>query len=189
MRRIVDRKLFDSALIAAQALELRQVTLSRIACEMVRPYRSKPNESLSFLLKESCELMDDDATKGHIHAVAKMTILASFERDSNSKRKTKKKSLPAFQAKVEMMLHYAITEGARPNKEALSAFAKLNGLYNAWPYLRELISDMSTRTGYPPLLIPPLIIIPKPRKQPKSLALAPVNAAPVIAEEQESPSR
>ena len=38
--------------------------------------------------------------------------------------------------------------------ESLEAFARLNGVYNAWPYWRELIQTVSGRIGLGPLVVP-----------------------------------
>lgn len=34
------------------------------------------------------------------------------------------------------------------------AFVAVNGVYNAWPYLREVVSSMAARLGAPPVLLP-----------------------------------
>lgn len=38
--------------------------------------------------------------------------------------------------------------------ELFGAFATLNGTYNAWPYVRELVQSLTTRMGLPGLIIP-----------------------------------
>ncbi len=39
-------------------------------------------------------------------------------------------------------------------EEQLSAFARLNGVFNAWPYWREFVQSMTTRMGLPALVLP-----------------------------------
>lgn len=34
------------------------------------------------------------------------------------------------------------------------AFAELNGLYNAWPYLRQALQEATMRVGLPPFVLP-----------------------------------
>ena len=34
------------------------------------------------------------------------------------------------------------------------AFANVNAVYNAWPYLRELVQNISSRMSIPPLTVP-----------------------------------
>jgi hypothetical protein len=38
--------------------------------------------------------------------------------------------------------------------QLLAAFAKVNGVYNAWPYLREIVQNTVSRMGLPPPVIP-----------------------------------
>lgn len=42
-----------------------------------------------------------------------------------------------------------------PNRDALlSAFAHINGTWNAWPYLRELVQSTTARMTLPPVVLP-----------------------------------
>ncbi len=40
--------------------------------------------------------------------------------------------------------------------ECVKAFGKINGLYNCWPYIREIIQSTLTRLGLPPFALPVL---------------------------------
>jgi len=42
------------------------------------------------------------------------------------------------------------------DKETLEEFADINGLFNAWPYWREFVQNVTTRMGLPPLTVPVL---------------------------------
>lgn len=69
---------------------------------------------------------------------------------------------PLLELNVDLELEYArapndsATQGVSPDD--LMAFARINGTHNAWPYIREAISSLTTRVGYPPLTLPLLII-------------------------------
>jgi hypothetical protein len=39
-------------------------------------------------------------------------------------------------------------------RQYLAAFANVNGIYNAWPYFRELVQSMASRAGLPPIVLP-----------------------------------
>lgn len=54
----------------------------------------------------------------------------------------------------EFELIYAHPEPAKIAGEKLAAFAKLNAVYNAWPYVRELIQNTTSRMGIIPLVVP-----------------------------------
>ncbi|AVX21332.1 preprotein translocase subunit SecB [Carboxydocella sporoproducens DSM 16521] len=45
-------------------------------------------------------------------------------------------------------------------EEVFSEFANRNVIINAWPYARELVSNLTTRMGFAPLFIPPYKNLP-----------------------------
>ena len=51
-------------------------------------------------------------------------------------------------------LTYRIPKELTVTREALNQFADVNGVYNVWPYWRELVQTTSVRMGFPPLLMP-----------------------------------
>jgi hypothetical protein len=51
-------------------------------------------------------------------------------------------------------LKYRVPASVDAPQDVLSEFARTNGLYNAWPYCRELVQNTVTRMALPPLLIP-----------------------------------
>lgn len=59
-------------------------------------------------------------------------------------------------------IRYEVLEDAEISQQDLREFAKVNALYNAWPYAREVVQQMSTRLNYPPIVLPVLVIQPEP---------------------------
>jgi preprotein translocase subunit SecB len=55
-----------------------------------------------------------------------------------------------------------ILEGAEVTPEDAGVFARINGFYNAWPYIREIVGSFFTRMGYPPLTLASLVIATRP---------------------------
>jgi hypothetical protein len=51
-------------------------------------------------------------------------------------------------------LHYDLKDAANYPKDALQYFAELNGVYNAWPYWRELVQTVSGRVGLGSFIMP-----------------------------------
>lgn len=47
----------------------------------------------------------------------------------------------------------------------ISAFLELNGLFAAWPYLREIASSTVVRMGFPPFVLDPLVLRPEPPRE------------------------
>jgi hypothetical protein len=51
-------------------------------------------------------------------------------------------------------VHYTLAEERQPNEA--EAFAQMNGLFNVWPYWRELVQNTATRMG---VVIPPIPLL------------------------------
>lgn len=55
--------------------------------------------------------------------------------------------------KAKFELTYDLSRTDLP-QDALERFAKINGIYNAWPYWREFVQNCTTRMALPPLIMP-----------------------------------
>jgi hypothetical protein len=57
---------------------------------------------------------------------------------------------------AKFVLVYGVKTAPAPEDRAkiFEAFVAVNGVYNAWPYLREVVSSMAARLGAPPVLLP-----------------------------------
>jgi len=51
-------------------------------------------------------------------------------------------------------LLYELKEGAEVSEEALGHFARINALYNGWPYWREFLQNTLARLDLPQLTVP-----------------------------------
>jgi preprotein translocase subunit SecB len=51
-------------------------------------------------------------------------------------------------------LSYRLSQEIQLTPEQLSAFSKVNAIYNAWPYWRELVQTTIARMGLPRLIVP-----------------------------------
>jgi len=51
-------------------------------------------------------------------------------------------------------ISYRLTKEVELTPKQLSAFGKLNVLYNAWPYWREFVQNTVARMALPPLVVP-----------------------------------
>jgi hypothetical protein len=56
--------------------------------------------------------------------------------------------------KAAFELEYKLPETVEPSDDDITAFATTNGVYNAWPYLRELVQNTTIRMGLPAAVIP-----------------------------------
>lgn len=62
--------------------------------------------------------------------------------------------LHAVTVKATIELSYKMT--AEFEEAELDCFAKVNGIYHAWPYWREFVQNSTTRAGLPPLTLHPI---------------------------------
>lgn len=55
---------------------------------------------------------------------------------------------------VSFELSYRVPESMSVSDEELMEFARVNGVFNAWPYFREFVHAALSRMGLPPVIIP-----------------------------------
>lgn len=66
---------------------------------------------------------------------------------------------------VDYELSYVLTVPPPPEdvrEMYFRCFSEVNGTYNAWPYLREAVQDISARMGLPPITLP-VYRVPRPK--------------------------
>jgi hypothetical protein len=56
--------------------------------------------------------------------------------------------------KIQYELEYELPEGQQATRSEVLAFAKVNGVFNAWPYFRETVQSAMQRMDLPPLVLP-----------------------------------
>ncbi len=65
---------------------------------------------------------------------------------------------------AEYSLLYRVPEELECTEEAARLFASRNGVFNAWPFFRELAHSLVSRMGLPPLVLPLYRLPVKPPK-------------------------
>lgn len=63
---------------------------------------------------------------------------------------------PPLFVEVRFALSYALTSTDGIDEQKVDAFGKMNGVYNAWPYIREFVQSTLTRLSLPTLTLPVL---------------------------------
>jgi hypothetical protein len=61
---------------------------------------------------------------------------------------------PAISFRVVHELTYKVPAGSTFATETLEAFARFNGIFNAWPYWREYVQSATSQMGLPRLILP-----------------------------------
>lgn len=144
------------AAIVARTYALHEVSLAQLSAKRTAPYGRDP--TLRMQLSTSAEAShkiaaDESGVSVFVEFAVSASIAASSE--------------PQVMVTGTFALEYA-----RASKEAnldpsnVDAFAKINGPYNAWPYIREVVAAAFGRMGYPRLTLEPLIVNPKPSEEP-----------------------
>ena len=74
--------------------------------------------------------------------------------------------------KIQYELKYRVPEDFKASRADLAAFAKVNGVFNAWPYFREIVQTATLRMDLPPIVLP-VYRVPQPAKATPSATPAP----------------
>ncbi len=80
-------------------------------------------------------------------------VRANLELVLSAEKEVSKKTADLL-VKVQYELEYHLPSDFRVTRPELNAFAKVNGVYNAWPYFRELVQSMTLRMDLPPIVLP-----------------------------------
>jgi hypothetical protein len=73
-------------------------------------------------------------------------------------------------AQFKYLISYDVIGEAPVDEADLQHFAFANGTYHSWPFVRQLVFDLTSRMGYPPYTLPVFQFNPKPKQQPEETA-------------------
>ena len=59
-----------------------------------------------------------------------------------------------LQIDADFALDYSVEKSIPITDEVATAFGRMNGIHNVWPYWREYVQSMSMRVGLPPITLP-----------------------------------
>ncbi len=102
-----------------------------------------------------------DRTANGFDVAAEITVRAVAARGPRSGGGSRR-PLIMLSIRATFELRYRLPKIDQFSMRELSQFSNVNGAYNAWPYWRELIQNVSVRMGLPPLILP-VFRIPRPR--------------------------
>lgn len=61
---------------------------------------------------------------------------------------------PAVSVRAAFELRYSLPKDLKVSPAQLNAFARINGIFNAWPYWREFVQSTVARMNLPPITLP-----------------------------------
>lgn len=64
----------------------------------------------------------------------------------------------AFQIEFELSISYLIKDLKLFDEQYIDMYKKINVPLHVWPYARELVSSLTTRMGFSPLVVEPIVI-------------------------------
>jgi hypothetical protein len=89
----------------------------------------------------------------------KFLVLASLDLQVKA---SEGENQPLVRIRAKFELRYRVPSDYPLMRMELAAFARVNGIYNAWPYFREIVQNITGRMGLPSLILP-VYRIPRPK--------------------------
>ena len=141
---------YGLAAIVAQHVDLATVYMSSVTARLRAPHRVV-SESI---LKNEVEAKLAWSPAFSVQEVpAVLVVRVPFQVMIAGRAEN---ALPLAEVEVELSLEYpldSLPPGERRD-ELFEAFAKVNGVYNSWPYLREVVQNTFARMALPPIVLP-----------------------------------
>jgi hypothetical protein len=134
----------------ADAASLTSVTVVALHAEIAVPPESVTGRGHQFAYE----------TRSEAKPIGEKTAEVLVTLDLPIKRKEEKEPWAALSATLRLIYEF---KPSVPAEGDLAQFAQINAVYNAWPYLRELMQAMTVRMGVPPLTLPLYKIKPRVR--------------------------
>lgn len=94
-----------------------------------------------------------------------IVVFPSFELKGYSDIEKAKHNKPFLKIRAMFALVYEAKDLSELSDKAFDSFGHANGVYNAWPYWREFVQNVTTRMGLPSLTIPVFRIVSQPPKK------------------------
>jgi len=134
-------------ILVSERVQLRDVRLWKYACEQQpkacigRKRKYKITHSATFQIDKK---------------VGRICVFPEFHFEAFSESERDKSILLI---RAVFLLVYEIDDFEGIDKAGFQVFADLNGIYNAWPYWREIVQNTIARMGLPTLVIPVFRIV------------------------------
>jgi len=132
----------EISLKVASKTDLVSIFLSE--CRSWRSINASAYNNVKAIVTFRGELLDEQ--RNNFIAKATLTVKGLPEGESEEKE--------IVSIQCEYILTYSLREKAGLSKEEIKRFCNINAVYNAWPYWRELIQNMSNRMELPTLTLP-----------------------------------
>jgi hypothetical protein len=143
---------YQLASAIARYVELRDVRLTDLNANLIvakNEMLQQPELDVELGRSMSCSIAYD--TKA-------LSVLAKLKADIHGPGDGDKRGKTLISIQCTYVLDYTfMVEGGPEGAELqsyLDAFARVNGVFNVWPYFRELVQSVSARMAIPPIVVP-----------------------------------
>lgn len=148
-------------------IQLDDICLLQMRCRRNEKFEYK-DHSLTIHLEYDVKKIEQDGIEITIPIYFRVAPFYSGKNNPNDFKSVPSKDV-LFQIECTIELKYIMTldeeellsKDLESFRDELEIFAGKNVPINAWPYARELISNISTKMGFPPLIIPVFKKLPK----------------------------
>jgi hypothetical protein len=137
---------YNLASLVAEKVEIENVLLAKCVAERASTLAGKGSEvTLTFGVSNLGFGRSPESNR----LIVTPTFAATLTSDADEKTEV----LVSIRARFIVM--YSVTSFEGIDDEHLRAFSATNGVFNAWPYWREFVQNMTARMGLPvPITIP-----------------------------------
>ena len=130
---------------------MRDIRLVRLSCQLKEATDAPVDVALNSEVK--ADPLEDDV----LAALVTFSLTATSAGESNH---------VIFEMSATFQLTYQGENVRSIAEDKRMAFANVNAVHNAWPYLRELVQSTTGRMSLPALTVPLLKIQARPSEQP-----------------------
>lgn len=141
-----------------ESIELNKIELLSLDCSQNKDFPAEKRNSLDIALKNNIVKFDLNGIE--LQVEAEFGVIAfNHEENETTKMEDIESENILFKIDFSLLVTYVLDMENTENlliefDEEIEIFVKKNVPMNAWPYVRETISSMTTRMGYPALVIP-----------------------------------
>lgn len=155
MIRLLPAKDLQRSGFVARVFALRDVVLAELAANRAKPFHAIATDDAARISVH----IEDSADAALLNDGSELVVQVLF------KVTAKQSEVAVVTVAGQFDLRYArqFDEG-KVSEEDAKLFSKINGVYNAWPYMRELVANTFTRLGYPPFTMDSLVVAPQPEE-------------------------
>jgi hypothetical protein len=135
----------------ARVVNLKSLRMSKIRSEVgLSPAQSEPVSIELMLMHRSGVRRAEGATLSSGQRIEpNFLVVVDFKSEG-----LVKDAPPAFVVECQFELIYTAEDVSGFDNQHLRAFADLNGVYNAWPFWREVVASVTSRMGLTGITLP-----------------------------------